>query len=323
MKKYILIILFLFGISGCSLRMTYPNLDRLISWHVDDYITLNLEQSSLLEKRLTRALDWHCRTQLPVYTQTLKDLANDLEDPRLPLSVERLQVYADELTLLWRAIKIQIGPEIADILVTASGEQIAELFENLELRNNTFQAEYVDIPLDRLEQKRRKKMIKRINRWFSEITPAQKQAVVDWSAEIKPLATDGLNHRQRVTAELKNLLTWRGDPDFKDAFVDLLVNIDQRRSAHYQNNIDVNTDLTLMLLTKIDRSLTPTQRSFLLKRIHALSADLEKLSCDPAVAEHRLALDAFRPVSVRGGMIAQTSGSIDMDIDTHAPAALR
>lgn len=285
MKRYILIILLMIGVSGCSLRMTYPNLDWLIPWYVGDYITLNPEQSGLLDKRLMLALDWHCRTQLPVYAQGLKDLANDLDDSRLPLNVERLKAYADQLNVLWREIKIQIGPEIADIMVTASDEQIAELFENLELRNNTFKAEYVDIPLDRLEQKRRKKMIRRINRWFSEITQEQKQAVVDWSAEIRPLAADGLDHRQRVMAELRNLLTTRqDDPDFKGAFVDLLTNIDQRRSALYQKNIDANTDLTLMLLAKIERSLTSTQRSYLLGRINALSADFEKLNCDPATA---------------------------------------
>lgn len=273
------------GVSGCSLRMTYPNLDWLIPWYVDDYISLNQEQRRFLDKRLIHALDWHCHTQLPAYTRTLKDLASDLDDPHLPLSVERLHAYAGQLNDLWRVIKMQIGPEMADILATASSGQIAELFENVEQRNNTFKAEYVDIPLDQLEQKRNKKMIKRIKRWFSQITPLQKQAVADWSDEIRPLAADGLDHRQRVTAELRNLLARRQDnPYFKSAFVDLLVNIDQRRSAHYQNNIDVNTDLTLKLLAKIERSLTSSQRSYLLGRINALSADFEKLNCDPATA---------------------------------------
>lgn len=285
MKRNILIILFIVGITGCSLRMTYPNLDRLIAWYVDDYITLNLEQSSLLDKRLARALDWHCRTQIPIYIKMLNDFANDLEAPRLSLSVERLGVYADELKRFWQVLKVQVGPEIADILATASSEQIGELVENIELHNNTFKAEYVDIPLDRLEQKRSKKMIKRINRWFSEATPAQKQAVIDWSAEIQPLAKDGLDYRQRLTVDLRYLLTRREEPDFKDALVDLLVNTDQRRSAGYQNKIDANTDLTLSLLAKLEHSLTPTQRSYLLGRIDSLAADFEKLNCSSATAQ--------------------------------------
>ncbi len=285
MKKYILIILLLLGVVGCGLRMTYPHLDWLIPWYVDDYISLNQEQRSLLVKRLMPALDWHCHTQLPAYTQMLKELANDLDDPRLPLSVERLHTYAEQLNRRWRDIKIQIGPEMAEILASASDKQIAELFENVEQRNNAFKAQYVDIPLDQLEQKRSKKMNKRVDRWFPEITPLQKQAIDDWSAAIRPLATDGLDYRRRVTAELRKMLTRRKDePDFKDAFVDLLVNVDQRRSVEYQKKIDFNMELTVDLLVKIDRSLTPTQRSYLLKRIHTLAADFEKLSCNPAVA---------------------------------------
>jgi hypothetical protein len=52
-------------------------------------------------------------------------------------------------------------------------------------------------------------MIKRLDRWFSEITPVQKQAIDDWSAAIRPLAADGLDYRQRVTAELRKMLTRR------------------------------------------------------------------------------------------------------------------
>jgi hypothetical protein len=216
MKTVILIILLLLGVVGCGLRMTYPNLDWLIPWYVDDYISLNQEQRSLLEKRLMHALDWHCHTQLPVYAHMLKALANDLDDPGRPLSVERWHAYAEQLNRRWRDIKIQIGPEMAEILASASDKQIAELFENVERRNNAFKDQYVDIPLDQLEQKRRKKMIKRVDRWFSEITPVQKQAIDDWSAAIRPLAADGLDYRQRVTAELRNLLTRRtDDPDFK------------------------------------------------------------------------------------------------------------
>jgi hypothetical protein len=146
MKTVFLIILLLLGVVGCGLRMTYPNLDWLIPWYVADYISLNQEQRSLLEKRLMPALDWHCHTQLPVYAHMLKALANDLDDPGRLLSVERLHAYAEQLNRRWRDIKIQIGPEMAEILASASDKQIAELFENVEQRNNAFKAQYVDIP---------------------------------------------------------------------------------------------------------------------------------------------------------------------------------
>ena len=262
--------------------MIYPHLNWLIPFYVDDYISLNREQSSLLEKRLLRVLDWHCRTQLPVYAQLLRELAKDLQDPQQPVSYEKLQFYSDQFITQWRELLKQIGPEMADILATASDQQLAELFQNIENRNNEFKSEYVDISLKELEEKRRKRMAKDLKQWISYLTPEQKQAVSDWSDQIKPLAADGLRNRQLVLAEFKNLLVnRRHDPDFKEAFVTLLVNVDQMRPSDYQQKIDYNTEVTFKLIIKIDRSLNPTQRAYLLKRIGSLADDFEKLSCDP------------------------------------------
>jgi len=282
MKKLIFSICLLLVVLGCGPSLIYPHLNWLIPFYVDDYISLNRKQDSLLEKRLLRVLDWHCRTQLPVYARSLGDMAKDLEDPHQPVSYERLQDYSNRFITHWRELSKKIGSEMADILATASDEQLAEMFQNVEKRNNKFKSEYVDIPLKELEKKRKKRLAKDLKHWISRLTPEQKQAVSDWSDQIKPLAADGLRNRERVLAEFKNLLAKRRhDPDFKEAFVSLLVNFDQMRALDYQQKIDYNTEVTFKLLMKIDRSLNPTQRAYLVKRIDSLVADFEKLSCDP------------------------------------------
>lgn len=282
MKKIISTICLLLVLAGCGPRWIYPHLGWLIPFYVDDYISLNREQNSSLEKRLLRVLDWHCRTQLPVYAQSLRELAKDLEDPRHPISSERLQSYANQFIAHWRELSQQIGPEMADILATASDEQIAELVQNIDKRNKKFKSNYVDIPLESLAEKRKERLTKDIKQWISRLTAEQKQAVSDWSDQITPLAADGLRYRERVLTEFQNLLTkQRQAPDFKEAFVALLVNFDQMRTREYQQKIDINTDLTLKLLIKIDRSLNATQRTYLLKRIGSMAADFDKLSCDP------------------------------------------
>ena len=288
MKKLIISICLLAVVAGCGPRLIYPHLNWLIPFYVDDYISLNREQSSLLEKRLLRVLDWHCRTQLPVYAQLLRELAKEVEDPGQPVSYERLQYYSNQFIIHWRELSKQIGPEMADILVTASDEQLMELFQNVEKRNNEFKIEYVDIPLKDLEEKRGDRMAKDLKQWISRLTPKQKQAVSDWSAQIKPLAADGLRNRERVLAEFKDLLAKRRhDQGFKEAFVALLVNFDQMRAPEYQKKIDDNTEVTFELLMKIERSLNPTQRAYLVKRLRSLAADFEILSCDPATLPTR------------------------------------
>jgi hypothetical protein len=282
MKKFVFTICLLLVVAGCGPRLIYPHLGWLIPFYVDDYISLNREQSSSLEKRLLRVLDWHCRTQLPAYAQSLRELAKDLEDPRLPISYERLQSYANQFISHWRELSKQIGPEMADILATASDEQLAELFQNVEKRNKKFKSNYVDIPLENLEEKRKERITKDIKQVISRLTAEQQQAISDWSDQIKPLAADGLVYRESVLREFQDLLTERRHaPDFKEAFTALLVNFDQMRTREYQHKIDFNTDLTLKLFIKIDRSLNTTQRAYLLKRIDSMAADFDKLSCDP------------------------------------------
>ena len=138
MKKLIFTTCLLLVVSGCGPRLIYPHLNWLIPSYVDDYISLNREQSGLLEKQLLQVLDWHCRTQLPVYAQSLRELAKDLEDPSQPVSYERLQYYSNQFIAHWRKLAKQIGPEMADILATASDEQLADLFQNIEKRNTKF-----------------------------------------------------------------------------------------------------------------------------------------------------------------------------------------
>ena len=186
-------------------------------------------------------------------------MAKDLEDPYQPVSYERLQDYSNKFISHWRELSKQIGPEMADILATASDEQLAEMFQNIEKRNHKFKSEYVDIPLAELEKKRKKRLTKDIEYWISRLKPEQKQAVSDWSDQIKPLAADGLRYRERILTEFQNLLVKRRHgPDFKEALVALLVNFDHMRAPDYQQKIDYNTDLTFKLLMKIDRSLTRT-----------------------------------------------------------------
>lgn len=282
MKKFIFTICLLLVATGCGPRLIYPHLGWLIPFYVDNYISLNRQQSSALEKRLLRVLDWHCRTQLTVYARSLRELAKDLEDPHHPIRYERLQYYANQFIAHWRELSKQIGPEMADILATASDEQLAELFQNIEKRNKKFKSNYVDIPLENLAEKRKKRITKDIKKGISRLTAEQKQAVSDWSDQIIPLAADGLMYREKVLTEFRNLLTTRRQaPDFKEAFVALLVNFDQLRTREYQQKIDFNTDVTLKLFVKIDRSLDTTQRTYLLKRIGSLAADFDKLSCDP------------------------------------------
>jgi hypothetical protein len=282
MKKHAAILLLAIVLAGCGPRLVYPHLDWLIPWYVSDYISLDSDQKNMLEKRLLKLLDWHCRTQLPAYATTLRALVRDLANSSQPVDTATLQVYSTRLRSLWKELLQQIGPDIAAILATATDAQIDELFDNLEKQNQKFKKEYVDLPPDELIQNREERMVKRTQYWISKLNPEQKQTVSDWSSQLAPIAGDWIQNREIVQAEAWRLLAQRHDnPGFRAAMQELILHPENMRSAEYQRKIDINTAVTIKLLAQLNQLLTEKQRPYLLDRIESLAADFDTLSCDP------------------------------------------
>ena len=292
MKKNVLICVVLIMAVGFSTQIVYFHLDWLIPWYISDYISLDREQKNLLEKRIMARMDWHCRTQLPLYAVALRDLGKDVADSENPIDVERLRFQYARFMELWKALLRELAPDITDLLLIASDEQIDELFANLVKRNQEFREKYVDLPIEVLDKNRRKRMLTRMDYWISDPTPAQKQAVTDWNNRLMPIAAEWLQNREKVQAHARTVLEKRTDsPEFRAKMLDLILYAERLRPAAYQQKIDFNTDVTLYFLVQLDRLLKPEQRQHLLKRIESLASDFDTISCDPYTVKMKGELD--------------------------------
>ena len=282
MKNKILIAAVVIVVVGCSTRFIYFHLDWLIPWYISDYISLDSEQKNMLEKRLLAQLEWHCRTQLPVYAEALRVLGNDVADPANPIDVERLRFHYARFMELWQALLREIASDVTDLLLTASDEQIDELFANLASRNQEFREKYVDLPANELDKNRQARMLKRVDYWISDPTALQIQAVAEWNATLMPIAEQWLQNRERTQAHARTVLEKRDDSlEFRKEMFDLIVYSERLRPEAYQQKIDFNTDVTLKLMVQLDRLLTDEQRQHFIKRIESLASDLDSISCDP------------------------------------------
>lgn len=282
MKKFVLLSSFVIVLTGCGPRLIYPHLEWLIPWYVSDYISLDDTQKNMLQKRLLKQLDWHCRTQLPAYAESLRAIGRDFADAEQPINYAKIRFHINKLMELYKGLLKQIGPDIHAILITASDAQITELFDNLKKQNQEFKAEYVNLPIPQLNENRQKRSIKRLKYWISNLTAGQKEAISAWSSQLVPTSKDWLQNREILQTEARRLLSQRGSsPELSATLLELIVNSDQMRTAAYQAKIDANIDMTIQLIIRLDRLITPQQRSYLLKRIESLAADFDKLSCDP------------------------------------------
>jgi hypothetical protein len=282
MKKFLLVSSFLLVLASCGPRLIYPHLNWLIPWYVSDYISLDDTQKNMLQKRLLKQLDWHCRTQLPTYAEMLRGIGREFANAEQAANYSKIQSYYINLMELWKGLMKQIGPDITDILITASNEQIDELFDNLAEQNREFRKKYVDISTAKLIENRQKSMNKRLKYWISAPTAEQKEAIATWSRQMVPISEDWLHNREMLQDRARRLLVGRNSsPDFREKLLNFIVNPELLRTPAYQAKIETNLDITIKFIVQLDRLLTPAQRSRLLKRIESLAADFDKLSCDP------------------------------------------
>lgn len=300
MKKITIVVGWLLLLSACGPRLYYPSLDRLIPWYVNDYVSLEPGQSSRLKTRLARQLDWHCRTQLPEYAEFLRDLRREVDDSSRPLTVERLGSYKNRLIRHWNALMIQISSDVAEILFSATDEQVDELFENLENKNRDIEREFVAPPPRKIIHNRQKGMQKRLDYWLAGLTDAQRRAVADWSLQIEPIAADRLAYRRQIQAAGRHLLESRTRPDeFEAALRGFLTNAEEFRTENYQRKLDLNMQRTLELLAYLLKTLTPSQRIHLSMRLESLAADFDQLSCDPRAKMPRRSEASLSPSTAR------------------------
>ena len=71
MKKGLLIAIIIF-LGGCSTKFTYNNLDWLIHWYIDDYVSLSDNQEALFDKYFADWQSWHRSQELGKYIEHLK-----------------------------------------------------------------------------------------------------------------------------------------------------------------------------------------------------------------------------------------------------------
>jgi len=267
-------------ITACGPRWYYHQLDWMIPWYVDDYLALDSDQRSVLEIRLARQLNWHCRTQLPEYAAFLKSVRQEFENPDRPVTREQFAHHLESLEQYWKDLMAQIGPDVADILLTVSDDQIEELYRNIEKDNLERQRTYVDPPAHEIVQNRANRMVDRLEKWIGNLTSAQYAAVEEWSQDMGASTDQWLANRRRTQQAFRNLIATRAlDPAFKEKFTALLVSPEGVRTEAYQAQLDRNIALVLDMLAEIAKTLTDDQRFHLLAYIESLAEDFDVLAC--------------------------------------------
>jgi hypothetical protein len=268
----------LLALSGCSrIDLAYSNLELLLPWYVRGYVELTDRQSALMRTRVKELKRWHCADELPVYATWVRHVAEDLTQGA---TVEQLEARYGEFQAALDRLYAQAAPPLAELLSSATSEQVNAVIASLEKRDEKFRTSWAELSAPELEAKYAEWMGKHLERWLGPLTETQRRQVDAWSRSLVPTGRETLAYRQRWRGALAQVLRNRDRPEeLRRRLEELLTRPALLEPPTRAQALAANRARTWRLLVEIGETMTAEQRETLLQRTGALGRALERMSC--------------------------------------------
>lgn len=275
LSRFLLITLLLF-LSGCAVKFIYNQLDWLIPWYLDDYVSLNSDQEKLFEDRLQSYLDWHRKQQLPVYADFLEWVAQSSENGLSLQEIDELQARIEDLSAQLFA---RLAPALVDSFADLDDEQVTELFKNLEQENEDYIEQFIQTPEQKQRRKRVREVRKFIERWTGTLDSEQLELIQLWSKDYALMGEEFIQSRVAWQQRLRHILQRRGERDYLQQALQEIFSTRRRiRTEEYEKKFRENETLLKQLYLQLDKSLTQKQRSRMITKLKNYAEDFRELS---------------------------------------------
>lgn len=197
-------------LSGCSIKMAYNNMDRLVRWQVNDYVNLDSTQEEFLDAQLNHFMSWHRRSHLPLYADYVLLLSSQLTDHPNEASIKRifaqLSVWSDE-------VEARLLPTVIGVLANLSDAQVSELATNMQDNNAEMAQADGDASIEKIQARWAGDLKDSFSRFAGRLTTQQKSYLKTRSRQFQPDGVLWAQYRRRWQADLLLLLKQREDLD--------------------------------------------------------------------------------------------------------------
>ena len=272
------ILLVLATLPGCSMvRLGYGQLDIVAAWKADDYFDLDARQKDEFVKRFDRLHEWHRYEQLPDYAAFLSQTRNRVQKG---LTRDDGLWFVEGFRTRYRAIAMRGSDDAAALLVTITEPQLDALQRQFDKDNRKFSREYrLAGGVEDIQRARVRRTLDEVKDWVGSLSYEQEQRII---AIVNALPmTEQLRYEDRLRRqrEFLQLMAQRENrAEFAAKLRHWLVNWEKGRAPEYERRYNEWLDKRVQMLIEIDRMLTPTQRTAVLRRLQDYIDDFTKLT---------------------------------------------
>lgn len=265
-------------LGACSARFAYSQLDWLVPWYLRDYVSFNAGQRDLLDQRLARRLDWHCRAHLPHYVGLLREARSTLATEQV--LVADLEPFVQRGEAWWGELRVALVADAAVLLAGLTNDQVLELAAAFERQDREAREEFLGGNAAQRARAQITRMEKRLRNWFGRLNPEQQLQVAAWSAALHPSTEAWLDGRRQWQQRVLDALAVRDQPArFAPRIAALAAPFNADAPPAYQAQLAHNRQLTLRLLADVFNAATPTQRERVRGELDELATQFEALAC--------------------------------------------
>lgn len=277
MKKIFVIVICLFFLNACSIKVAYRFLGIIGKWHIGTYVSLEGPQKQLVDTMLDNFHDWHRSTQLSIYANYLDQVIPHLESEKI--TGEWIHQQTDIVQDMLDVSMIQLKPQITELMASFSDKQVEEIIKSLKKDRKKYRKKYVDTSEKKQSKRRKQQLLDYAGRFFGRLTPQQKVWLDEWEQSLWDYEVLTLQQQEILANKVEGTLALRKNREKLSPLVDEIIFYrSEKWEKDLQDVIDHNQVLTYELLAKLINSQTEKQRDKMLRKLRSYRDDCISLA---------------------------------------------
>lgn len=263
-------------LAGCATKLIYQRLDFFLAWRLNDYVTLNGEQQPQYKRAFGDLWRWHRTRELPLYAQDLRKMSKMLDHPQV--APEQVAARVAQFQAHWERLMDQAVTGMCGVTRTLDDEQVREILEGIDEKNEEFREEYVEPSEKELRTRSIKRTERWIRRWTGPLNDGQEDLLRAWGEARRGIGPAWLAQRQQWRAEMAAALARRGESPTCDPMRPLLVTPLGKVNPALAADLQHNEQLWNALIARVVETLDERQRKRARDEIEELAGQLEHLA---------------------------------------------
>jgi len=256
--------------AGCGrVGLVYNRLDTLARLQLGRYIDLDAAQKAQFDQHFDALWRWHRSEQLPRYAAELRQLQTLA---LAPISPATLQPLGDQLRRHARTLTAETLAALAPTLASLRDDQVSALLAKLADDRERQARKQARLSDAKWREQRADTAIDRLDDWAGSVTPAQRQRIEAWAAQLQRDDDQDDARDQAGRQQFETLLRQRREPGFSDRLVGFAL------APFDEPEPDAARDRTRQLLADLSALATPRQREHLARRLGELADELDALA---------------------------------------------